>query len=378
MSPQTSFALPSCSEIMSEQAETSRERICFPQHLHSLIQSATTVTIVADNPKAPPLPEWSPLFRNERGLPPLFPPPSPVRGLMRSSTYPDGKPESRWDSMPQPKRFVVDESPITPSLARIRLDGQLRGAAAAAVGEEDGACLSPVRGGAGGGWEQDAPSSSSSSPLKCASPDKPPGLNIPRRRDSFETGKEKEGVTLLSQVLGALALSDDDEEGGDSDEEAGAGAGHWTMGPSTVVEEEDDDDNADMLIIQPPLGRFTKPLCAPALSPQPSNKKSADQLSIPVRRASIDSIDFVGEDLEGFSDDDEEEETLHAEFTETDSFDDEEYDEDDEFDCFEDDFDFRSGTCKDDMTLVSATTVTTSSTLSTLNSSNCRQTNSRR
>lgn len=398
---------------MSQQLQESREeRIMFPQHLQSLIQSTRKVTIITDNPKTPPLSDQSPVLRTERGLPPLFSPTSAATTMQYNK-----KPESRWDSMPQTtKRIIIDDNPINSSLARIRLNGQLRGggapAAAAttngvtstvtatttAAGDQGGgACLSPVR------W-LDSPSGGSSSSSTSAgsplnntkytqSPDKSPGLNFPRRRESLEqqqfvAGNDREGMSLLSQVLSAFDLSDDDEEeaaggGGDDDERAGVAAAA-KMTKQNVSEEE----NRSLKQL---LGvGYTQSNSSFAKqqhrtqdrSPQPvTTQKSIDTLSKPVRRESIDSAvcagegmgDFFSDDVDEDDDvhDDNAEETSRAELTD-DSFDGDEGDllDDDDFDMEE--FGCPT-TCNDDGTLMTAKTTSTSSTLSTLKSFNSQK-----
>ena len=342
--------------IMTQQhcQASSNERIQFPQHLRILVESVTKVTIVSDNPKAPPLSAESPLFRKERGLPPLA---LPITGDSLSLLGLDGSqrrtPESRWESMPQPKRIDEDVSPIS-SLARIRQDGHLRA-------EELGYRIPSL--------QLDTPMALPLSPPdSSANNDKPPGLNIPRRRESFEVGKgltNKEGVSLLSQVLEAFDLSEDEDEAGES----------WMMGGPPPP---------------PPLhGRFKAPPVSfgkqmqlpndvqSTLSPESQKHKSAESLSIPVRRESIDSIDFSAEDLGDFFSDDEDTEHMDH-FDDSCGDDDDDDDDDDENDLYfgssdddsdeEDEYDegysFRD-TCKDDSTLVSETTATTSTTIST-------------
>lgn len=351
------------------QSPSRGERMILPQHLQDMAASASKITIISDNAKPPPLSPWSPLFREERGLPPLG-------GVGSKNSSSDGsrrKSESRWDSMPQPKRLSDDSLAPFPSLALLRQCGYLQGQD---IGygipmpdddDQDGPC---------------SPSSSNNTDSENINnnhnnEEKPErGLNLPRRRESFEVSRDfthTDSVSLLSQVLSAFDLSDEeDDEDGDN----------FTFPPPPPP---------------PPPGRFsspTQPMQAlrdsrPALSPEQTEKQvGSDTLSIPVRRASIDSVDFLlsEEDLEGFFTD--EDDTEHADLADELEDSDEEEDEEEETEfydgddssCTDEDEDEDSfhNHHKDDSTLVSATTATTSTTLSTLRSTDARDVPSRR
>ena len=379
-----------------QQDESSRERIIFPQHLQAMVASATKITIISDNAKAPPLSLWSPLFRKERGLPPL---------RRREPSYKsssDGsrsrKPESRWDSMPQPKR-LYDDIPDFPSLAKIRQLGYL----GYFQGHEIAYGI-PLPSAAT--TAASAAATSSSNVAGFDSPMNPPppsmmmgatynnnhdtnnnnnnenqaerGLNLPRRRGSIDVGgRNNEGVSLLSQVLSAFDLSEEEEE-----------------------DEEGDNFVLPLPPPPPPPGRYMSPPppslasrrimgdARPALSPeQAAAKGGSDKLNKPVRRESIDSVDFLLDehDLEGLLSD--EDDTEHGEYLhedDDDDDDDEEEDDEDETEFYDETEDGEEDSdeadsddafhnhCKDDCTLVTATSATTSTTLSTLRSTNSR------
>ena len=355
------------------QSPSRGERMILPQHLQDMAACASKITIISDNAKPPPLSPWSPLFREERGLPPLG-------GVDSKNSSSDGsrrKSESRWDSMPQPKRLSDDSIAPFPSLAKIRQCGYLQGQD---IGygipmpddDHDGPC-NPSSSNTTEGENTNNNHNNEEKPER--------GLNLPRRRESFEVSRDfthTDSVSLLSQVLSAFDLSD----------------------------EEDDEDGENFMLPPPPPppGRFSSPTqpmqvlgdSRPALSPEQTEKKvGSDTLSIPVRRASIDSVDFLlsEEDLEGFftDEDDTEHADLADEFEDSDEEEEEEEEEETEFcDDTEDGEVDSSGTdeeedgdsfhnhYKDDSTLVSATTATTSTTLSTLRSTDPRDVPTRR
>lgn len=353
--------------IVDEQVDSSsRERMVLPLHLQVMAAAASKITIVSDNAKAPPLSPWSPLFREERGLPPLG-------GGDSKNSSSDGsrrKSESRWDSMPQPKRLSDDNIAPFPSLARIRQCGYIQGhdigyGIPLPATDDDPTSPNPTNSNDGESNNNNHDHNNDEKPER--------GLNLPRRRGSFEVSREftsKDSVSLLSQVLSAFDLSDEEDEDGDT----------FMLPPPP-----------------PPPGRFSSPPppvarqplgdSRPALSPDQSPAKvGSGALSIPVRRASIDSVDFLlsEEDLEGFFTD--EDDTEHGEIVQEFQESDDEEEDEDETEFYDDtengedssssDVDDSEGSfrnhSKDDSTLVTATTATTSTTLSSLRSSDAR------
>ena len=270
-------AISFCSTDHEQELDELEQRLVLPQHLQLMIQSADKVTIVSDNARAAPLSRWSPLLREERGLPPYS---HIVRMAESSGNHPQRNvkdsskrknSESRWESMPQPKR-ISDDSPTFPALAMLRPSEYHRLGLDVVVGI-------PVQ-------NAEVASPTSSSLSNCSSV-RSPGLSIPRRRESFDGGRdqllgEKEAVSLLSQVLSAIDLSDE----GDDDE-----VSQWIVEASVGMSSS--------------RGRFTLPSASnPCV--QPEGRQSSDALNIPVRRQSFDSTDLEGlEDL--FSEEDESE-----------------------------------------------------------------------
>ena len=366
----TSGPIPIMDQQQLYQCKTTsyKERIHFPQHLRVLVESTTKVTIVADNARAPPLSMESPLFRKERGLPPLALPIT-CRDASSWVLNSDGSlrriTKSRWDSMPQPKRISEDVSAIS-SVTRIRQDGPIMRDDELDYRVPPQPSEGPIA----------LPISRTDTSANEDNNDKSPGLNIPKRRESFEVGKglaRKDGVSLLSQVLDAFDLSDEEDDAGES----------WMRGDTP-------------LIASP--GRFKAlPITfgkqvqlandvRSTLSPEsPSKQKSAESLSIPVRRESIDSVDLFVEDLGDFFSDNEctehsseylrEVMDIDEEEEEDDDDDDDDEDQSDSYydnyyddtedgdDMYEEGHSFRE-TCKDDSTLLSETTATTFSTSS--------------
>ena len=276
-------------ELQQEESSSTsfKERLIFPQHLQQMIQAATKITIIPDNAKVPPLSVRNTAFREKLGLSSLPQDEGSTSPLGGDKSRKNSK--SRWESMPQPKRIVDDDIPSLPSLARIRQCGFLHG--------HDIGYGIPMQ------WDGPLLSEDTATPSTDATRgdtvmdknrqhDKSSGLNIPRRRESFDVSGidlvNKEGVSLLSQVLNAFDLSDDEDEENPTT---------WTP-PGTTR----------LLYPLSPLGRFTAPLSnetRPALSPEQPKRKSADSLSIPVRRDSIDSVDILKDELAGIFSDDE-------------------------------------------------------------------------
>jgi hypothetical protein len=337
------------------EASSSTERLLFPQHLQSMIQSASMVTVVFDNPKVPPLPRSSPLLREERGLPPYSEEQSNQHRRAGDVGTRKKKGDCRWESMPQPKRLTDTVAPY-PTLSLLRQSNEYGG---------HGATAATIPAVAGGLPPTPSPNEGRQS-LNSSNPthsegSSSPGLIIPQRRNSFDpTLVNKDGASILSQVLNALDLSDEEDE--------------------QVAEWITQAKNAPL----PPPGRFARPASAalpslenrPALALDPERCRSSETLSIPVRRDSFESTDLDLEDLEGLASDEDESSSEFVEYLDDDDdyelHDESETQEDSEHDILDQSFvsvdtnNPNQEKWKDDSTLA---TVVTTSTLSTLRSS---------
>jgi hypothetical protein len=339
-------------EEMSSSCAVER-RLRLPLHLLERVLSATKVTIVSDNAKVPPLPLSSPILREERGLPRYIPPPPPMGGLWRYPTFPPAtsneggkprKPESRWESMPK-----QHDSPSLPGVSRNQLDLPFYDSFHGSIDMHTtpirwDAPLSPptptpLSPGAAAAPSADSPSVDSPSAATIA------GLNVPKRRESFDQSdlglqmaQTSEGISLLSQVLSEFDLYEEYSE-------------------SESVDAGLEPRNSQRYI--------PKSAVRPALSPtEKAAAEAPSGLSIPVRRKSIDELDgLLPEDLDEFCSSSDDELDHHLDFSD---------DDDDYYD--EDESESTSGylypdACKDDSTIVTASNSSTMTTLSAMRSS---------